>query len=53
MPGTRLNMCDECMPMEPRYLVVIFGRQNGIQSIAEYLRRHLYVGEEIKARELV
>lgn len=39
--------------MEPRYLVVIYGRQNGLEMIAEYIRKRRYMGEEIRASELV
>jgi hypothetical protein len=53
MPGTRLFVCDECVNMEPRYLIVIFGRQRGLPAIAEYIRKRRYVGADITAKELV
>lgn len=53
MPGNRLFICEECVGMEPRYLVVIYGRQNGLEKIAEYIRKHKYMGDEIRASELV
>jgi hypothetical protein len=53
MPGTRLFLCDECIGMEPRYLIVIFARQNGLGAVASYISKRRYRGEEIMAKELV
>lgn len=40
--------------MEPRYLVVLYGRSNGLDKIlSEYVRKRRYRGDEIRASELV
>lgn len=53
MPGTRLFLCEDCTGMEPRYLVLIYGRQHGLPSVADYIKKHKYHGKEILAAELV
>lgn len=57
MRGTRLYLCDECEGMEPRYLVVIYGRQKFAEGadkiLIELIKKHKYHGSEILASELV
>ncbi len=50
-----LYLCTDCLKlkMEPRFLVVLAGRQKGTEFIAEYITNHRYVGEPILAREVV
>ena len=50
-----LVLCNDCTKTkkEPRFLVILFGRANGAESVAEYIRTHRYCGEEITAKELV
>jgi hypothetical protein len=38
---------------EPRFAIVIYGRENGFESIRKYIKDHRYVGDPITARELV
>lgn len=55
MPGMTLYLCDACTKakMEPRYLIILYGRSNGAESVADYIKNHRYVGEPIMAKELV
>lgn len=57
MRGTRLYLCEECEGMEPRYLVVIYGRQKFAEGadriLIELIKKRRYRGDEILASELV
>ncbi len=53
MPGVRLHLCGGCEGMEPRYLIILHGRANGTASVAPYIKKRLYVGNEITAKELI
>lgn len=55
MAGMTLVLCNECIKakMEPRFLIILVGRQEGPAKVAEYIKNHRYVGREITARELV
>lgn len=50
-----LYMCAECIKgkMEPRFCIVLYGRQNGPMSVAEYITGRRYVGQDILAREII
>ena len=55
LSGTQLFLCTECIEKrrEPRYLIIIHGRAEGFDSVAEYIRNRRYVGKDILAEELV
>lgn len=55
MNGMVLYLCNDCSKakMEPRYLIVLYGRSNGAESVSDYIRNHRYIGEPILAKELV
>lgn len=50
----RLYMCKTCIEakFEPRYLVMLYGHQNGRDSVLGYLEAKRYYGEEILAKDL-
>lgn len=50
-----LLQCDDCRnrKLEPRWLVILYGRQYGVKQIAPVLKSRRYVGKEITASELV
>lgn len=50
-----LYLCGDCLKskMEPRFLIVLVGRQKGTEFVAEYIANHRYVGDPILAREVV
>ena len=49
-----LNLCNECIAnkREPRFIIILYGRQHGIETVAEYLDNDRYVGDPILAKEL-
>ena len=57
MRGTKLYLCEECEGMEPRYLVVIYGRQRFARGaddlLIDLIKKRRYCGPEIRASELV
>lgn len=50
-----LLMCEGCISskFEPRWLIVVTGRQSGMDSVREFVLKKKYVGEEISASELL
>lgn len=50
-----LLMCETCVSSkyEPRWLVILAGRQNGAESVREFILKKRYVGNDISASELL
>ena len=50
-----LLMCETCInsKLEPRWVVIICGRQNGAESVREFILKKKYCGNEISASELL
>lgn len=50
-----LLMCETCIEskFEPRWAVIIAGRQNGADSVKDFVLKKRYIGEEISASELL
>lgn len=50
-----LLMCETCVSskFEPRWLVILAGRQNGAESVREFILKKRYVGSDISASELL
>jgi len=50
-----LLMCETCIEAkyEPRWIVILAGRQNGPDHVKEYIIKKRYVGEAILADELL
>lgn len=50
-----LLMCESCIAskFEPRWLIVIAGRQSGADSVREFVLKKKYIGDEISASELL
>jgi hypothetical protein len=50
-----LLMCETCVSSkyEPRWLVIVAGRQNGAESVREFILKKRYVGTDISASELL
>lgn len=55
MLGATWLLCPPCTKakMEPRWSIILYGRSNGAESVADYVKNHRYVGEEISAKELI
>lgn len=50
-----LLMCETCITSkyEPRWAIILSGRQNGADSVREFILKKRYVGDEISASELL
>lgn len=50
-----LLMCETCISnkFEPRWAVILCGRQYGHELVKEYIAKKKYFGEDIKASELM
>ena len=50
-----LFMCQTCIDnkFEPKWVILIAGRQNGHESVKEFIQKRRYIGEEITASELL
>jgi len=50
-----LLMCETCVSskFEPRWLVILAGRQNGAESVREFILKKRYIGSDISASELL
>jgi len=50
-----LFLCETCLTakLEPRWVVILSGRQNGIDSVKDAILKRRYLGEEISAQELM
>jgi hypothetical protein len=53
--GMSMFMCQSCIDakMEPRYVVVLGGRQHGPDHVRDYIIKRRYVGRPISAEELI
>jgi protein-arginine kinase activator protein McsA len=53
--GINLFLCESCKSekLEPRWVVIIAGRQNGPESVKEFIAKKRYNGNEIAASELL
>lgn len=53
--GVTVLMCQSCIDAgyEPRWIVVLGGRQNGPDSVKNYVVKRKYFGAEISAHELI
>jgi hypothetical protein len=50
-----LLMCETCInsKLEPRWVIILAGRQNGMDSVKEFVVKKKYVGSDISASELM
>ena len=55
LPTQMLAVCSTCIEneWEPRWLIILVGRQKDIKAVSKYVVRHLYAGEDIKASDLI
>lgn len=53
--GAQLFMCKSCLASkyEPRWTIIMAARTYGATSVQKYIKGHLYVGEPIKASEII
>ncbi len=50
-----LIMCDSCIndKFEPRWTIILAGRQNGPEKVREYIVKRRYHGKDITANEII
>jgi hypothetical protein len=50
-----LLMCESCInsKFEPRWVVILSGRQNGMESVRDFVLKKRYLGNDIAASELI
>jgi|LauGreDrversion4_2_1035121.scaffolds.fasta_scaffold284811_1 hypothetical protein len=55
IPTINLMLCETCLASgyEPRWAIVIAGRQSGSELVKDYVLNKKYIGEEIVASELL
>ena len=48
-------MCETCIDakFEPRWVLILAGRQFGAEHVKEFIQKRRYVGQEISASELL
>jgi hypothetical protein len=53
--GVMLFMCQLCIDdkLEPRWVVILGGRQNGPEHVRDYIVKRRYLGRPISAEELI
>jgi protein-arginine kinase activator protein McsA len=55
LKGIDLFMCQTCIDdkYEPRWVVILAGRQNGSEYVREYIIKSRYFGKPISAEEII
>ena len=55
MDGIQLFMCQSCIDSkyEPRWVVILAGRQKGPDVVRDFIIKRRYVGRSISAEELI
>lgn len=55
MNGITVFMCQTCIDakFEPRWVIVLAGRQKGAEFVRDYIIKRRYVGRIIDAEELI
>lgn len=50
-----LFLCQTCIDekFEPRWVILIAGRQNGHEHVKDFIQKKRYIGSEITASELL
>lgn len=54
-PILNLLMCETCInaKYEPRWVIILAGRQNGMDAVRDFVIKKRYVGNDISASELL
>jgi protein-arginine kinase activator protein McsA len=53
--GITIFLCNTCIEekLEPRWVIILAGRQNGADYVRDYIIKHRYVGKSISAEEII
>jgi hypothetical protein len=48
-------MCETCITskFEPRWVIILAGRSNGVDHVKEYIQKKRYIGNDVSASELL
>ena len=55
LEGVNLFMCQSCIDAkyEPRWVIILGGRQKGSEAVRDYIVKHRYIGRPISAEEII
>jgi hypothetical protein len=55
LPGINIFMCQSCIDLEhePRWTIILAGRNGGFARISEYIIAKRYTGKPILAEEII
>lgn len=55
LKNVQLFMCQICIDLkhEPRWVIILAGRQKGPESVRDYVIKRLYTGKTITGEELI
>jgi hypothetical protein len=55
LSGVQLFLCQSCIDLkfEPRWVIILAGRQKGADHVRDYIVKNLYVGNKISAEEII
>jgi hypothetical protein len=55
LEGVSLFMCQSCIDgkYEPRWVIILAGRQKGAEFVRDYIIKHRYFGRPISAEEII
>jgi hypothetical protein len=55
LPGINLFMCQSCIDLrhEPRWTIILAGRNGGFKGISDYIIERRYSGDPILADEII
>jgi len=55
LSGIQLFLCQSCIDLkfEPRWVIILAGRQKGADYVREHIVKNLYVGNKISAEEII
>jgi hypothetical protein len=53
--GIQLFLCQSCIYLkyEPRWVIILAGRQKGADYVRDHIVKNLYVGNKISAEEII
>ena len=55
LSGIQLFLCQTCIDLkyEPRWVIILAGRQKGADHVRDHIVKNLYVGNKISAEEII
>ena len=55
LAGIQLFLCQSCLDLkyEPRWVIILAGRQKGADYVRDHIVKNLYIGNKISAEEII